>query len=150
MTTNERQQTSQAAAEERLVPKALVIDDSRTGRRIVTTLLSFLGFDFVEAACGDDAFLAIARSSFDLVTVDRNLDGEDGVDLVRILRAHPRFGEMPRVLALTGNVGREHSDAFFDAGADAFLAKPFNVRQLAEILLALGFDHFGQVQANAA
>ena len=131
---------------------ALIVDDSRTGRRIITTLLTFLGFSVVEAISGRQAIDALASGVFDLITVDRNLDGEDGVELVRFLRTHPSCGDKPRIMALTGHVGSEHSNAFFDAGADAYLAKPFTVRQLSEIVTALGFEITAgyQSQHNAA
>ena len=121
-------------------PLALIVDDSRTGRRIVQTLLTFLGFGTIEAATVGEAMAAVERHRFALVTVDRVLDKEDGVELVARLRASPQCGEDARILALTGHVGEEHTQAFFEAGADAYLAKPFNVRDLAEILVAFGFD----------
>lgn len=122
---------------------ALIVDDSRTGRRIVTTLLTLLGFCVVEASNCKEAIAALETQAFALITVDRNLDGEDGVELVRVLRSHPRCGQEPKIMALTGHVGSEHSNAFFDAGADAFLAKPFTVRELNEIVTALGFQPAG-------
>ena len=121
-------------------PQALVVDDSRTGRRIIETLLTFLGFDVVEAATIDGALAAVEKNCFALITVDRVLDKEDGVELVAKLRASPHCGEVARIVALTGHVGNEHQDAFFDAGADAYLAKPFTVRDLAEILAVFGFE----------
>lgn len=141
-----------AAAGETPRHTALIVDDSRTGRRIVTTLLTFLGFCVVEAVNGTEALSALEGRAFDLITIDRNLEGEDGVDLVRQLRAHPLCGEEPRIMALTGHVGREHSNAFFEAGADAYLAKPFTVRELSEIVTALGFDTVlnGAPQIDAA
>ena len=125
-------------------PTALVVDDSRTGRRIVTTLLTILGFAVAEASSVASAITTIETKTFDLITVDRNLDKEDGVDLVKSMRAHPNCGEAPRIVALTGHVGEAHSNAFFEAGADAFLAKPFTAKELAEILDALGFNHLGK------
>ncbi len=121
-------------------PLALIIDDSRTGRRIVTTLLGFFGFEVIEASNIAEALARVAEHRFALFTVDRNLGDEDGVELVRLLRADANCGEIPKILALTGNVGKAHSDAFFNAGADAYLTKPFTAQQLGEILAALGFD----------
>lgn len=121
-------------------PLALVVDDSRTGRRIVETLLSLLGFSVIEAATVGEALAAVKERCFSLITVDRVLEKDDGVELVRTLRALSSCSEDTRILALTGHVGEEHSNAFFEAGADAYLTKPFNVRDLAEILIAFGFD----------
>jgi CheY-like chemotaxis protein len=119
---------------------ALVIDDSQTGRRIIQALLSVLGFTVVEAEGPKQALAALDGRKFSLITVDRSLGDSDGVDLVQKLRQDSRCGDEPRILAVTGNVGREHREAFFKAGADAFLNKPFNVKELSEMLQALGFS----------
>lgn len=121
-------------------PAALVVDDSRTGRRIVETLLGILGFEVASASGVKDALESIETRRFALFTVDRNLDGEDGVALVAALRRSAACGDDPRIIAVTGHVGEEHSEAFFAAGADAYLSKPFTVRDLAAVLEALGFS----------
>ncbi len=119
---------------------ALVVDDSATGRRIVQALLTVIGFKVFEANGFSEALELISTRKFSLVTVDRILGDFDGVNLVKELRQHPACGDEPRILAVTGNVGKEHRDAFFKAGADAFLNKPFTVKELSEILKAMGFD----------
>lgn len=119
---------------------ALIIDDSQSGRRIIQALLSVLGFEVVEADGPKGALAALDHHKFALITVDRILGDFDGVELVQQLRQNPKCGDEPRILAVTGNVGREHREAFFKAGADAFLNKPFNVKELSEMLQALGFS----------
>jgi CheY-like chemotaxis protein len=109
---------------------ALVVDDSQTGRRIIQALLSVLGFSVIEAEGPKEALAALDGNKFSLITVDRSLGDFD----------HPSCGDEPRILAVTGNVGHEHREAFFKAGADAFLNKPFNVKELSEMLQALGFS----------
>ena len=119
---------------------ALVVDDSATGRRIIQALLTVIGFKVFEANGPSEALTLISTQKFSLITVDRILGDLDGVDLVKELRQHPSCGDEPRILAVTGNVGKEHREAFFKAGADAFLNKPFTVKELSEMLKALGFD----------
>ncbi len=118
---------------------ALVVDDSPTGRRIIQALLTVLGFKVFEASGPLEALTLVSSQTFSIITVDRILGDFDGVDLVKDLRNHPSCGNEPRILAVTGNVGKEHREAFFKAGADAFLNKPFTVKELSEMLKALGF-----------
>lgn len=118
---------------------ALVVDDSSTGRRIIHALLTVMGFKIFEADGPSQAMTLVSEHMFSLITVDRFLGDFDGVDLVKDLRAHKNCGNDSRILAVTGNVGKEHREAFFKAGADAFLNKPFTVKELAEMLKALGF-----------
>lgn len=121
------------------VLSALVIDDSPTGRRIIQALLTVMGFKVFEADGPSQALAKVSGQFFSLITVDRILGDFDGVDLVKDLRGHVNCGDEPRILAVTGNIGKEHREAFFKAGADAFLNKPFTVKELAEMLRALGF-----------
>lgn len=60
----------------------------------------------------------------DVVLLDIALVGQDGLDVCRKLRAHPRFHEVP-VLLLSGRTDAATKRAGFDAGADDFVAKPF-------------------------
>ncbi len=117
---------------------ALVVDDSNTGRRIMNALLTVLGYTVIMAEDPCEALKAVRLRQFQLITVDRILGDDDGVDLVKSLRSHSSCGEAVCILAVTGHSGKEHREAFFSAGADGFLTKPFTVSDLANTLQALG------------
>jgi CheY-like chemotaxis protein len=123
----------------RIKAKVLVVDDSRSGRRIMQALLTVLGFEVFESEDAASAIAMIQSNRLALATVDRVLGTDDGVELVRAMRRHPNFGNSPKILAVTGQVGRQHEEAFRAAGADAYLGKPFKLSEIATVIRALGF-----------
>ncbi|MCX7898701.1 MAG: response regulator [Methylocystis sp.] len=73
------------------------------------------------------------RQSFDLALLDIEMPGLDGFDLLAMLRADPRFADIP-VIMLTGHDDIESIDRAYQAGANSFIAKPINWRQLSYAL----------------
>ena len=97
-------------------------------------------FEVVEANDGPSAWLASCESLPDLIVCDVMMPGFDGVELCRRLRANPDTATIP-LLLLTAKVGSEHSVAGLYAGADDYLAKPFDASELlarVDALLARG------------
>jgi two-component system KDP operon response regulator KdpE len=105
----------------------LIVDDDASVRRALHTTLQHLGFCTSEASGGEEA-LALARSaSYDVVLLDINMPGMDGLETCRRLR---RF--FPRLAILMLTVRDEEDDKVqaLEAGADDYVTKPFHIREL--------------------
>lgn len=112
--------------------RALVVDDSGSGRGIVTRVLRGLGFECVEAGGGADALEAIAREPRPaLVTVTRQLPGMDGLELTRRLKADPTTRHI-LVVALTAYAMKGDEEKARASGCDGYVTKPVE----HEVLLA--------------
>lgn len=122
------------AAESRDV---LVIDDHQGARRLLEAVLHALGHRPVLAADGANAIAAFAARRFDLVILDLNLPGMDGLEIARRLRALPVAWANAPIAALTASLGESVKDAVAEAGMDAFLRKPVSVSRLSEAIAAL-------------
>ncbi len=109
-------------------PRILVIEDSRQMRAFIAEVLS-AHYGVVQAGSAEEALEAIQREIPDLVLTDMLLPGEDGLSLTRRLRATPETADMP-VIVLTAQAGAQSRATGLEAGADDFLAKPFNGREL--------------------
>lgn len=108
--------------------RVLVIDDHEDLRQRVRDLLS-PRYEVLEAADGDSAW-QIARDELpDLVVSDVMMPGCDGVTLTRRLRSHADTQAIG-ILLLTAKVGSEHAVAGLAAGANDYLAKPFDASEL--------------------
>jgi len=83
----------------------------------------------VEAVSLAEARVAIASDRFDLVILDMRLPDGDGLSLARELHARQ---DRPAILVLSANVQDEHRRAATDAGADAFVGKPYRVPGLLD------------------
>lgn len=107
--------------------KILVADDMATIRLLVVKLLSDLGFtDITEVADGEAALKSIQHSDppYGLVISDWNMPKITGVDLVRKLRADPKFARTPFLLVTTENETARVIEAA-KAGVDDYIVKPF-------------------------
>jgi putative two-component system response regulator len=105
--------------------RVLVVDDQPGCTEVLVHLLAEEGFTVDVAANGEAALASTVRNAPDVVVLDVGLPGINGFDLCRSLKQNPDARLTPVVL-LTGLSSREHRVAGMDAGADAFVAKPFN------------------------
>jgi len=108
--------------------RLLIVDDDYAVRRALHITLYDQGFDVSEAVSGEEA-LAIARVvRFDAILLDINMPGKDGIQICRELRmAYPRLA----ILMLTVRSEQDDRVEALDAGADDYVVKPFQMRELA-------------------
>lgn len=107
--------------------KILVVDDDLRMRDLLNRYLSEQGFNV--AACGDGAAmeLSLSRERWDLIVLDLMLPGEDGLSILRRLRI---AGIEPAVIMLTAKGDEVDRIIGLEMGADDYLPKPFNPREL--------------------
>jgi two-component system chemotaxis response regulator CheY len=121
------------------MPAALVVDDSRTIRVILGSILREFGFDVASAANGREGLAEAERllPGLALVMIDWNMPEMNGLELVRALRADPRFGATQLVMVTTETDVARMAEAV-RAGADEYVMKPFTREVIAEKLSLLG------------
>jgi two-component system phosphate regulon response regulator OmpR len=107
-------------------PHLLVIDDDRRIRTLLVRYLGDHGFRVTSASDADDARRHLGSLAFDLLIVDVMMPGENGVDLTRSLR---ETMNVP-ILMLTARSDIENRIEGLESGADDYLAKPFEPREL--------------------
>ena len=110
-------------------PHLLVVDDDARLRELLRRYLSDSGFRVTGAADASEARRQLAAFAFDLVVLDVMMPGESGLDLTRVLRADGSTKPIP-VLLLTAMADPEDRINGLEQGADDFLAKPFEPREL--------------------
>jgi two-component system chemotaxis response regulator CheY len=110
----------------------LVVDDYRTMRRIVRSLLGQLGFEHIdEAEDGPAALAKLAQQRFGLVISDWNMAPMDGLELLRRIRAEPGLRDLPFIMVSAQSKG-ERVSAAQAAGVDGYIVKPFNAATLGD------------------
>lgn len=118
--------------------RALIVDDSRTMRAIISKLVKELGFDVAEAGNGGQALSQLKSSgAVDLTLVDWNMPEMNGLEFVRAVRADPAFDTM-KVMMVTSQTGVEQMVRALQAGVDEYLMKPFTRDAMVEKLRLLG------------
>ena len=107
--------------------KILVVEDAPRVMRLVSEVLRAVGYEVVTAGTGDAALQTVALEQPDLVLLDILLPrGMDGYQVCRRLR---EFSDVP-VIMLTAKARDQDVLDGFDAGADDYLTKPFNAKEL--------------------
>lgn len=113
--------------------RILVVDDHPVNRRVIRLFLEPFECDLIEAADGQQALEALEREAVDLVLMDVNMPVLDGLEATRRLRLDPRFHRLP-VIALTADVMSAQIKTCLDAGCDAHVAKPIDLRNLLSVM----------------
>lgn len=104
----------------------LIVDDSPTIRRMVRTALAPLAdVTFAEAGSGLQAIETLAVQPVQAVVLDLNMPDMHGLDVLRFLRSHEQYRELP-VMILTTRGDETSRDTALQAGASAYMTKPFS------------------------
>ena len=129
--TRAKQETPERTAEARL----LVVEDDANIVELLSASLRFAGFEVAAATDGQQALRVAREFRPDLMVLDVMMPGESGLDLTQSLRQDGR-GDLP-ILLLTARGAPEDRIAGFEAGADDYLGKPFEPRELVLRIRAL-------------
>jgi DNA-binding response OmpR family regulator len=106
--------------------KILVVDDEAKIVKLVRSYLEQSGFTVVEAVDGQTALIQSRREKPDLIVLDLGLPGIDGLEVARTLR---REGNTP-IIMLTARIEDTDKIVGLELGADDYMTKPFNPREL--------------------
>jgi CheY-like chemotaxis protein len=113
-------------------PAALVADDDADIRELAVSVLESIGCAVVAAGDGLAALELAAQSPPALAVLDIRMPKLDGLEVTRRLKADPATSAVP-VIVVSASVSDQQQQAAVDAGADAFLAKPFRVAELRAV-----------------
>ena len=111
--------------------KVLSVDDSGVMRRIIGRTVDVLGYGFLEAANGLEALDVIAKNFEDiaLIILDVNMPEMDGFEVLRRVKADPKYKTIP-VMMLTTESERTRIIEAIQAGAVNYICKPFQQEDL--------------------
>jgi two-component system, chemotaxis family, chemotaxis protein CheY len=118
--------------------KAMVVDDSRTVRMILSRILREVGYEVCEAADGREALTKLAGGeAVSLILVDWNMPNLDGLGFVRSLRSDPSKAAV-KVMMVTTETEMDRMVMALDAGANEYVMKPFTAEVISDKLRLLG------------
>jgi putative two-component system response regulator len=109
--------------------RILVVDDEVQIRRVIRKVLSAEGYDVIEATGGNEALETLAHNDVDTVLLDMRMPDMTGVEVCKRIRSTRRHAHTP-VVFLSGASERSVRRQAREAGADDFLAKPFDEAEL--------------------
>ncbi len=116
-----------------MTKRILVVEDQEDNRRILRDLLTSVGFEILEAVTGEDGVAMAQAHTPDLILMDIQLPGMDGLAATALLKQDPATAAIP-VIALTAMAMKEDQAKAQRAGCDAYIAKPLRYQELYEAI----------------
>jgi two-component system KDP operon response regulator KdpE len=106
--------------------RILIVDDDPQIRRVMRTTLIAQGYEAADAKSGEEAIEKFRENKYDLILLDMNMGGMDGIETCREIRSGSDVG----IVMLTVRDEEKDKIAALDAGADDYVTKPFSAPEL--------------------
>ncbi len=113
--------------------RILVIDDNAMNVELVEFVLTAAGYEVATAESAEQGFARIAQQRPDLILMDIQMPGLDGLEMTRRLKADPATREIV-IVAFTAYAMKGDEQRMREAGCDGYLPKPIKVKTLAQDL----------------
>ncbi len=116
----------------------LIVEDNEKNMKLVRDVLQVKGYATLEAGTAEDGIRLANEHKPDLVLMDIQLPGMNGIQALGLLRADPATAKIP-VIAVTASVMQQDRKLITEAGFDAYIGKPINLKEfLATVRKWLG------------
>lgn len=114
----------------------LIVEDNEKNRKLLRDVLQFKGYRTIETEMGEDGVTLAAKHMPDLILMDYQLPGIDGIEAFRRIRNAPGTAHIP-IVAVTASAMPEEARKMKEAGFDGFLTKPIYVKQFLQAVVDL-------------
>jgi two-component system, cell cycle response regulator DivK len=109
----------------------LIVEDNEKNRKLVRDVLQFKGYHTIEAETGEDGVALALEQKPDLILMDYQLPGIDGIEAFRRIRGDASTARIP-IMAVTASAMPEEAKKMKEAGFDGFQTKPINVKEFVQ------------------
>ena len=111
----------------------LVVEDNEKNRVLFRDILQAKGYKTLEAETGEQAIVLLQKERPDLILMDIQLPGKDGITVTREIKGNPVTKDIP-VFALTSYAMKGDRERMMEAGFDSYMSKPINVREFLKMV----------------
>lgn len=111
--------------------KILVVEDNENNRKLLREVLSYNGYEVLEAVNGYGGLKAAREQSPDLILMDIQMPVMDGLACLKLIREDEEIKHI-NVIAFTSFAMKGDKERFMEAGFDAYITKPIDIDQLVE------------------
>ena len=114
----------------------LIIEDNEKNLKLVRDVLQVKGYETIEAGTAEDGIVLARSRKPDLVLMDIQLPGMNGIDALKVLRADAATARIP-VIAVTASVMQQDRNLITEAGFDGYIGKPINLKEFIDTVRAM-------------
>jgi len=136
--------------ERQLKGHVLLVEDNEVNQLVACGQLESLGCDVVVASGGEEALEIFSKERFDIIFMDCQMPGWDGLKATREIRKYERAEDKGRtpVIALTAHTARSSKDACVQSGMDDYMSKPFSQAEIRRTLERWLSDPYGDAAVS--
>ncbi|TMG99041.1 MAG: response regulator [Betaproteobacteria bacterium] len=109
----------------------LIVEDNEKNLKLVRDVLQVKGYTTLEAVTAEDGIRLAQEHNPGLILMDIHLPGMNGIEALGVLRADPATASIP-VIAVTASVMQQDRKLITDAGFDAYVGKPINLKEFLD------------------
>ena len=114
----------------------LIVEDNDKNLKLVRDVLQVKGYDTIEAGSAEDGIALAGERKPDLILMDIQLPGMNGIDALKVLRADASTAHIP-VIAVTASVMQQDRNLITEAGFDGYIGKPINLKEFLDSVRAM-------------
>jgi two-component system, cell cycle response regulator DivK len=122
--------------------RILIVEDNEKNMKLVRDVLQVKGYATIEAVNAEDGIVLARDQKPDLVLMDIQLPGMNGIEALKALRADPGTAAIP-VIAVTASVMQQDRNQITEAGFDGYIGKPINLKEFLESVRSMLERHGG-------
>jgi two-component system cell cycle response regulator DivK len=116
--------------------RILIVEDNEKNLKLVRDILQAKGFETTDAVTAEEGLALVKLHSFDLILMDIQLPGMNGIEALACLRADEKTRDIP-VVAVTASVTMQDQSQITRAGFEAFISKPISLKEFLETINAI-------------
>ncbi|MCB0284142.1 MAG: response regulator [Calditrichaeota bacterium] len=114
--------------------KFLLAEDNLINQKLIERIMSNLGYTIDIAHDGLEALELANEKRYDIIFMDLQMPGMDGIEATKKILAGNNSTGAPRIIAMTANINKENKEQCFEAGMVDYVAKPINVEKLKQLI----------------
>ncbi len=117
----------------KILPKILIVEDNQVNMELFVDLLEVSGYEYICAMNGKEALEIAKKENPDIVLLDIQLPGMDGLTVGRILKSSDETKHI-KVVALTAHAMRGDREMFLKEGFDGYISKPIKTKEFIDTI----------------
>ena len=114
----------------------LIVEDNEKNLKLVRDVLKVKGYETLEAGTAEQGIEIATEHKPDLILMDIQLPGMNGIEALKVLRAQPVTAAIP-VIAVTASVMQQDRNQITQAGFDGYIGKPLNLKEFLEAVRSM-------------